>query len=181
MPFPAKTSPETILASAIEIIEQHGIEALSMRALAETLGIKAPSLYRHYPDRAALEGALCDAIATRLHDALETVRNGRKPAPALRAAARAYLEFVRAHRALYDLYSMRPQPSSGPSKRLWELLLALVGGLTGNADDTASAVAVWSYLHGFVSLERTGAFGSSGEAGGFDTGLEALIRGLKRA
>jgi AcrR family transcriptional regulator len=181
MPFPAKTNADTIVQTALEVLQTSGLEAISMRNLADALQIKAPSLYRHFPDRAALEGALCDAIATQLHATLHAASNGRKPAPALRAAGNAYLDFARAHGAWYDLYSTRPQPSSGASKDLWNLVLALTGALTGRADDTPSAVALWSYLHGFVALERAGAFGASGDRDGFSTGLEALIQGLRDA
>jgi AcrR family transcriptional regulator len=42
-----------IVAAARAILEEGGPEALSMRAIAERLGIRAPSLYKHVPDREA--------------------------------------------------------------------------------------------------------------------------------
>lgn len=181
MPYPAKTSPDAILATAIEILERDGIDALSMRTLAEALEIKAPSLYRHFADRSALEDAIADEGARLLHDALEQVALDASPSEAVRNAANAYLEFARSRPALYDLLSTRPQPSSGNPKALWKLVLELIGGLTTNPDDTAGAVALWSFLHGYTSLERSGSFGQSGARGGFDAGLEAIIAGLPRA
>jgi AcrR family transcriptional regulator len=55
-----------IVAAARELLEEEGPDALSMRRLAERLGIRAPSLYKHLPDKAALEAAI---IATGLEDA----------------------------------------------------------------------------------------------------------------
>jgi hypothetical protein len=51
----------------------------------------------------------------------------------------------------------------------------VVGGLTGDPDDTAAAVAFWAFLYGYVESERSGLFGASGPKGGFEVGLEALI------
>jgi AcrR family transcriptional regulator len=83
------------------LLDEHGIDALTMRRLAARLGIEAPSLYKHLPDKAAVEAAV---IATgllddypwdeRFDDLLEALRyspraKGRAPcvgAQALRAA-----------------------------------------------------------------------------------------------
>src|SRR5258707_656005 len=70
MPYPAKTNAQTILAAAIEHLEQYGEEALSMRELASRLGISPHALYRYYPDRAALKAALAEEGFHRLRSAL---------------------------------------------------------------------------------------------------------------
>ena len=153
-----------------------------MRSLAKALNIRASSLYRHYADKEALEAAVAVHSADALREALESARDGRTPDEALRSAAYAYLDFARAHPALYDLLlAPRPlaQAEPGPLKDLWNVFLGLVGGVTQNPDDTASAVACWSFLHGFVMLGRTGLFGSSGPQDGFEVGLVALIEGLE--
>jgi AcrR family transcriptional regulator len=178
MPFPAKTTPEIILGTAIELLETQGESALSMRNLAEALGIKAPSLYRHYPDRAALETAIASTGAQRLLEQIETATKRKQPLPAARAAAKTYLEFASAHPALYDVM-MRPQAAAGTPQALWRKVLELIGNISGNPDDTPRAVAFWAYLHGFANLERLGSFGQSGTKGGFEIGFEVLIAGFK--
>jgi AcrR family transcriptional regulator len=55
-----------VVAAARRLLEDEGPEALTMRRLAERLGIKAPSLYKHLPDKTALEAAI---IATGLEEA----------------------------------------------------------------------------------------------------------------
>lgn len=49
MPYPAKLTAEGILAAALTLFQSGGPEALSMRLLAERLGVRPSSLYRHYP------------------------------------------------------------------------------------------------------------------------------------
>jgi AcrR family transcriptional regulator len=48
------------VAAALEILEAEGREALTMRRLAEAVGIRAPSLYKHFPDKAAVELVLIE-------------------------------------------------------------------------------------------------------------------------
>lgn len=47
-------SPDDILAAALGIIDEAGVDALSMRRLASALGIEAMSLYHHFPDKDAI-------------------------------------------------------------------------------------------------------------------------------
>jgi AcrR family transcriptional regulator len=163
MPYPSKTSPDAILETALEILERDGIEALSMRNLAD-----------------ALEDAIADEGARLLRDALEEVTQSATPTEAVQKAANAHLEFARSRPALYNLLTTRPQPSTGNAKALWNVVLKLIGGVTENPDDTAGAVALWSFLHGYASLEHSGLFGPSGDQGGFEAGLKAIIEGLPR-
>jgi AcrR family transcriptional regulator len=180
MPFPPKTTPETILETAIQLLETQGEAALSMRTLAEALGIKAPSLYRHYADRAALETAIAAEGARQLLEHIQNATKRKSPLSAARAAAKTYLEFARSHPALYEVM-MRPQAATGNSQALWRKVLELIGGISGNPDDTPAAVAFWAYLHGFASLEHLGSFGQSGPRGGFEIGLESLLEGFQRS
>lgn len=182
MPYPAKTSVDSIRQAALLIIERDGLGALSMRALAAELGLTASSLYRHYPDREALERTLADEGARLLHLELVRASDEREPDAPLEAIADGYLTFARMRPALYDLL-VTPRPPTiaapGAGKDLWNFLLRQVGRITGREDDTAAAVAVWSFLHGFISLERTGLFGASGPGGGLERGLAALQAGLE--
>jgi len=183
MPFPAKTSPEAILRQAVTLLDRDGPDALSMRTLADALHVRPSSLYRHYPDRAALEQAIADHTISELHHALETATRDRTGPDALHAAAHAYLAYARAHPHRYDLM-LAPRPPApatpGPGKQLWNLVLSLLSPITRHPDDTNAAVAFWAFLHGFIALERSGLFGQSGPQHGFDTGLHALTRGLGR-
>ena len=54
------------MAAGRQLLEEEGLEALTMRRLAERVGIRAPSLYKHLPDKAALEAAI---IATGFEEA----------------------------------------------------------------------------------------------------------------
>jgi AcrR family transcriptional regulator len=182
MPYPAKTDPDQILETAIQILESDGREALSMRKLAEALDLKAPSLYRHYADKNALEQAIAAQAARQLHSTLESAnRPLRSPAKILHQSARTYCTFAKTHPELYDLMMTNFTPTSvSESKALWNFVLEVIGGITNNPDDTSAAVALWSFLHGFVTLERNGLFGPSGPQQALEVGINALIVGLPK-
>jgi TetR/AcrR family tetracycline transcriptional repressor len=57
-------SPLVIRAAAMELIDERGYAALSMRNLASRLGVQAASLYHHLPNRVALLRLIADEIAT---------------------------------------------------------------------------------------------------------------------
>ncbi|GAT70166.1 tetR family transcriptional regulator [Planomonospora sphaerica] len=61
-PEPSPLTPRAaqIVSAARELLEEEGRDALTMRALADRLGIRAPSLYKHFPDKAAVEAALIE-------------------------------------------------------------------------------------------------------------------------
>jgi AcrR family transcriptional regulator len=182
MPFPAKTTPDAILQAALEMLSETGLEGLSLRNLATRLKIKAPSLYRHFADRAALEAALVTEGATRLHAQLEGIQ-AKTPQSTVKIAANRYLDFATENPALYQLMNQplrsgRQYTPSGSPKALWNLMLDMMSAVTGNPDDTAATVSLWAFLHGYISLERSGAFGESGPRGAFQVGLDALLAGF---
>jgi len=146
-----------IVQAARELLEQEGAAALTMRRLAERLGIRAPSLYKHLPDKAALEAAI---IATGLEDtatALEAALDAALAAGAepLAALAAAYRTFALAHPHLYRLMTDQPLPRdllpAGIEDRAAAPLLRAAG-------DLDKARAVWAFAHGMILLELAGRF-----------------------
>ena len=183
MPYPAKTNAQTILTAATTYVEQHGIEALSMRVLANMLGLTPHALYRHYPDRAALEAAIASEGMHQLQTALATATTGRDGLDALHSAAYAYLDFARTHSALYNML-MQPHeaPSNSPMAEhsLWHFVVNLLENRIGLSTEASAdaAVALWAFLHGFVELEQADVFGRQKPRSGFEAGLEAFLIGL---
>ena len=183
MPYPTKLTAATIFETALELFETGGPDALSMRPLAAALGVRPSSLYRYFPERDALLGALETHATRELHQVLNHALEGLGPAEAFFAVAHSYLGYARTHPHLYSLLVRPRDPyvaEPGPAKDLWNEVLRVVGAVTGDLDDTAAAVAFWAYLHGFALLERSGQFGKSGPQGGFERGLEALLSGFQR-
>jgi AcrR family transcriptional regulator len=183
MPTPAKITRDQVLAQAIDILNERGPDALSMRELAKSLEVKAPSLYRYFPDKLALEREVVESGNRLLLAALESACRSREKSDLYLAAAHAYRTFALGKPHLYSLMMERRivfPPVSESGKVLWQFVLALVRDASGHEDGTAYAVALWSFLHGFVSLERTGQFGASGPLDGLEVGIRSLAVGFRK-
>jgi AcrR family transcriptional regulator len=143
-----------IVAAARELLEAQGVEALTMRRLADRLGIRAPSLYKHLPSKEALEAAVIsvgfEESAERFEAAVAS--DPRRP---LRAIAAAYRSFAREHPHLYRLMNERPLRrhllEPGVEARAAAPLLSVVGSLD-------RARAAWAFAHGMAMLEMNGRF-----------------------
>src|SRR3954470_14574553 len=80
-----------IVAAARELLETEGSQALTMRALGERLGIRAPSLYKHLANKAALEVALVTVGFEEAAAAFDAATDGAaEPLAALVSAYRAF-------------------------------------------------------------------------------------------
>ncbi len=181
MPYPQKTEPLAILAAALDIVENQGWPALSMRSVAAALGVRASSLYRHYADRAALDSALGALAAKTLLREMESAA-GRLDGPArLDAMALAYVRFARNSPALYQLIAAPggAADSQPESKAIWNLILDAIARCSKTRrDHTPAAVVLWSFLHGYISLDAAGKFGASGPKGALEKGLAAIVKGF---
>jgi TetR/AcrR family transcriptional regulator, tetracycline repressor protein len=66
---------ESIVTEAIALLNEEGLDGISLRKLASRLGVKAPSLYWHFPDKSALLAAVCEQIFNRCLDAVPPSRS----------------------------------------------------------------------------------------------------------
>ena len=97
-----------VVVAARRLLEEEGAAALTMRRLADRLGIRAPSLYKHVPDKAALEAAI---VATGLEEAAAAFEAAVDGAPdPVAALAAAYRRFALTHPHLYRLVNSGPLP-----------------------------------------------------------------------
>jgi AcrR family transcriptional regulator len=168
---------EDIVSGALALIERTGSdEAVTLRAVAREVGIAAPSIYAHFPDRDAIVMAVVMRIFDELTDAIEKGMKtaDQDPASRLAAGCEAYVAFGLAHSARYGvLFSERrmaakdyckPVPIGPDGRPVLEFgaesFALLVGsieecvraGASVSTDVVADATAVWVAMHGTVSL-----------------------------
>jgi AcrR family transcriptional regulator len=137
-----------VVAEGRRLLEEEGAAALTMRRLAERLGIRAPSLYKHLPDKAALEAGI---IAAGLEEAAAAFAAAVDGAPdPLPALAAAYRRFALAHPHLYRLMHDGPLPRQRLPPGLEDRTAAPLLRVAGSR---ARARALWAFAHGMVMLE----------------------------
>jgi AcrR family transcriptional regulator len=182
MAYPKLLSAEEILKTAVHLVEHGDAHGLSLRAVAAELGVKAPSLYRYFPDKEALEVAVAEEILDVMLGEFRAASVTADPATRFRRMTEVYLRFARERFPLYVFVMQNRHPErygSGAGKAIWNLLLEAASGVSGQPDDTAAAVATWAFLHGYATLEHSGAFGPSGPKGGWERGVDAFLSSFR--
>ena len=140
-----------IVAAAGEILEAEGRDALTMRHLADALGIQAPSLYKHFPNKAAVESALID---DGLLDVGEACHAAVRRGPATTTIARllrTYRTWGRTHPNRYRLATTGrlDRAALTPGREEWAgTPFYLAAGARPHL-----AQALWSFAHGTLILE----------------------------
>src|SRR3989442_1720474 len=106
----ARLSPERIVAAAVGLIDDEGLETLSMRRLGKALGVEAMSLYRHFPSKAALLEAVVARLLAELPVPAPTAARWQD---AFRALARAYRALLTRHPKAIPLLATLELSNSG--------------------------------------------------------------------
>jgi AcrR family transcriptional regulator len=185
MPAPARTTRDAIVEAARALLEEEGLDGVVMSAVAERVGVRGPSLYKHVADRAALIRAVGDLVVAELGATMERAVAGDDPAADLRGLAFAYRAFVHANPNSYGLLfaHLEPdlQPDPGAVADLGRPIVVAVAGMTGDqgpgALEAGRTVAAWA--HGFVSMELAGGFRLGGDLdAAYATGIELILAGI---
>jgi AcrR family transcriptional regulator len=158
----AGLTPDRVVDAAADLADEGG--TLSLAALADRLGVRVPSLYKHVAGLDDLHRRVALAGMADLITELGAATVGRSGADALRSAATAWRGYAKAHPGRYAAVQRAPDPAdtglAAVGERLVGLLFAVLRGYGLAEDDTVHAArAVRSALHGFVLLETAGGFG----------------------
>jgi AcrR family transcriptional regulator len=150
VPEAARTArQEDVLTVARRVLAEEGVEALTLGRIARELGIKTPSLYKHFASKRELEAVLIaegfEAFTGELVAAGST----------LEAFARAYRRFALERPQLYRLMTEGPLPRDLLPDGIEARAAAPLIGAVGDAD---RARAAWACVHGLVVLELGGRF-----------------------
>lgn len=149
---------DEIMAGAAAILERTGNEnTVTLRAVAREIGIAAPSIARHFASPTDIVDAVVAAAAT-----------STDPAEGLLAAARAYVDFGRAHpnryRVLFERRYLPDWEQQGVAMTATAPLAATFTTITGlvqacidtgrstATDANTAVVAIWFTLHGMIAL-----------------------------
>jgi AcrR family transcriptional regulator len=163
-----------IVAAARALYLERGPEGVTMRAVADRVGVTATALYRHFADKDTLlrevAGEGSRLLGTHLFHALEA----SSPLERLRMTARAYLEFAAAQPQAYRaLFEPAVAGESSPVQRQRDAVRrflrdgvreAMDAGDLAPGDVDETVLTLWSLLHGLASLRHAG-IGPEGDLG----------------
>lgn len=158
--------PKALIHSAIELLKTTDVSRISLRAVAREAGVSHSAPYAHFADKRALLAAISAESFRELHDQIShIVKTPDLPADQmLSAVARDYLDFALENPQRFKLMFSNnigeeheyPELTASTSAT-FNLLKELVQkcqeeGVLKPGSQDAVAVALWSLVHGFLSL-----------------------------
>ncbi|RKS79945.1 AcrR family transcriptional regulator [Motilibacter peucedani] len=182
----AGLDPAAVVAAGAELADEIGFAALTMGALAEKVGVRTPSLYKHVASQDDLNRRIAALAMDEAAVAVGAAIQGRAGHDALRAAARALRDFVRTHPGRYaatlSLELTGPDdPLAVAAARSLEPFTAVLRGYDIAPSDTTHALrALRSIFHGFATIEAGGGFQWSTDTDeSFEWLVDLVDRGLQ--
>ncbi len=183
-----------ISAAAQELYLKDGIEGLSMRKVAERVGISAPAIYRHFRNKDELLNEIVVEGLKILESYLQPALETGTPYERLVRMSDSYLNFAIEQPKYFDFAFLVPSPLirgvadeiSRPDWGTFRLCVEQVAacmdeGVFARDDALETAVTIWGEVHGLVTLYRTGRFGQDPEAfrAVYRQCLDRVMRGLR--
>jgi AcrR family transcriptional regulator len=155
-------SLDRIVTATLELVDERGIGAASMRAVSSRLGVRSMSLYRYVRDRDELFDAVVERIVNELADDPEVqLRPVNGWRPYLTGMAHGVRRYARAHPHAFPLVATRPPaaPWVNPPLRSLRWVEAMLSGLAAEGFSDEQVLFTYrtfnSFLLGSLLLETS--------------------------
>ena len=184
----AGLSGAEVVAAAAGLADEAGYAGLTMGLLADRLGVRPPSLYKHVGGLADLQHRVATLAMTELGDVIRDAVQGRAGLDALTGLLTAVRDYVAAHPGRYAA-TVRPE-FSGPddpllvaSTRVISSIAAVLRGYGIGDEEMDHAIrTVRSTIHGFAMLNASQSFQWDADPDqSFDWMIRFIDRGLRDA
>jgi AcrR family transcriptional regulator len=179
----------TVVQTAVEILNAEGVNALSLSRLAEEFDIKTPSLYNHVNGLDGLQRELEVMNARLLADRFSEAAIGKSGSELFMDVSQAFRDYVKENPGLYmsTLRSSATLQVQDPylqheEERMMKVGLAVMASLGLQGEDAIHGLrALRSMVHGFATLEIAGGFGLPQDCDeSFRRLVSALVAGLQK-
>jgi len=184
---------DRMIAAAQELFLEDGVEGVSMRKVADKVGVTAPAIYRHFKDKDELLGELINVGLQILQRYLEPALRAEGPLQRLEHLIDRYFDFVLEQPRYFDLaflvpsHGMRMADELGRHNRstfmfaVQQVHLCMEQGIFEKSDPLETAIMVWAEALGLVTLFRMERFGENPEQfrAIFKRTIQRLLNGLK--
>jgi AcrR family transcriptional regulator len=154
---------EILDAATALLLDTGDAKAVSIRAVAQRVGVTSPSIYLHFADKDALLDAVCARYFEKLDEAMQEAAVGQPTTlDVLRAQGLAYVRFAAGTPELYRIATMcHGSPGSDVDAALASSAFGhmrdsvqtlMDEGVYAPGDPTAVALQLWSAGHGIAAL-----------------------------
>ncbi|HEY4459709.1 MAG TPA: TetR/AcrR family transcriptional regulator [Pseudonocardiaceae bacterium] len=129
-----------ILDAAVEVMAERGVAGLSLSEVARRIGIRQPSLYKHFTSlHAVYDQVFREGAERQLEAVARAVREGPPGLPALAAAVEAMGQLAMANPVVAQLLSWRPVPDFTPSAEAFRPSVEMVELIRTTLRDAVAA------------------------------------------
>ena len=175
---------DAVVDVALALVDEKGLDALSLAAVADRAGVAAPSLYKHVGSLADLRDLMGVRVLRELTTHFTGVIMGRAGDDAVRALMTANREYVLARPGRYALLPLDPLHRPGMGGAAQELLDVFVAVLRAyRLDESGTTHAIRrlrAAVHGFAMLEANGGFGMPADIDeSFESVIEMVLGSLR--
>jgi AcrR family transcriptional regulator len=184
----AGLSSTDVVATAAGLADEVGYQQLTMGLLAQRLGVRTPSLYKHVADLADLQHRVATLAMAELGEAIRDAVQGRSGVAALAALLTATRSYVTAHPGRYTAtigaeFTGPDDPLLAASTRVIESIAAVLRGYGISDGEMDHAIrTLRCTLHGFAVLHAGRGFQWSGDPDEtFAWMIRFIDRGLRAA
>lgn len=182
----AGLSSDDVVAAAAELADEAGYTELTMGLVAQRLGIRTPSLYKHVDDLADLRRRVATQAVTELGEAVRDALQGRSGLDALTAMLTAIRDYVTVHPGRYaattgQRLTGRDDPLVTATSRLLGSIAAMLRGYgIGDTEVDHAIRTLRCTIHGFAALQAADGFQWNADPDEtFDWMVRFLDRGLR--
>lgn len=152
-----------VIEDAVRLVDEEGLEQLSLARLAERLDVKVPSLYNHVAGLPGLKSALAKYCLRELLGHLTRAVMGKARTEAIFALGDAFRDYARATPGRYILTLQAPAPDDAEWQELGRqsvgVAIAVLAPYALGEETTIHAIrSLRSIVQGFISLEMAGGF-----------------------
>jgi len=185
---------ERIASAAQDLYLKDGLDGVSMRKVADVVGVSAPSIYRHFRNKDELLSEIVIAGLHILEGYLLPALEAETPLKRLNALIDRYLDFALEQPKYFDFAFLIPTPQSERipeemAKHNWatfqmaveQVAQCMEQGEFRRDDPLSVALTIWAEVHGLVTLFRLSRFGQDENffRQTFRSSVQRVLDGLK--
>lgn len=176
MPTPDRTSLAAIVHAAADLLEQSGLAGVTMQAVAQRVGVRAPSLYKRVPSRDRLIQLVAETTITELAGRLDAAVGPVELADTLRAIGH---ERPAAFQLIMTPGPGVPAVGEEYVRAASAAILRVAGDLAGEDHALEAARTFTAWASGFISMELNGGFNLGGDLQtAWNYGVDRIVQAI---
>lgn len=180
-----RLTKDVVITAAAEIADKEGLDHVTLKALAEKLNIRTPSLYNHIDSLEDLLRDIAHKGMREMNAEMTQAAIGTSGDAAIKAVSVAYFRFLVAHPGVYETIQWAGWHGNAETGENFENYRSLLETLIiscnlKNPDTDAVLDLLTGFLHGYGTLQLGKALADQDEAvRGLITAVDTLLLGIR--